>query len=177
MKNKHIKKQLTEGVYKDIILESLYGSESTPSIVGSSVGMEEEEREHKSNPLLPTSHIPSENDHLLDDATELLMMVSGRIMSAKDVSVSPEILQQAVHHIEQADGILAKAGLTAHTELSEMSSFSDVPPGDTWRNMMKVQELQKLLDTTMASKRKLLDSKVLSQVAELLQAAIKILRN
>lgn len=62
-------------------------------------------------------------DDQLNDATELLMMVSGRIMSAKDVpGVQPELIAQAVHHIEQADGLLAKAGLKADgADISDLS--------------------------------------------------------
>ncbi len=49
----------------------------------------------------------------LDDATQLLMLITGRIMSAHGKDVPSEVIQQAVHHIEQADGILAAAGLKA----------------------------------------------------------------
>lgn len=59
------------------------------------------------------------SDSDLDDATELLMMVSGRIMSAQNTAVPSEIIAQAVHHIELADGILASAGLKADADISE----------------------------------------------------------
>jgi len=49
----------------------------------------------------------------LDDATQLLMLITGRIMSAHGKDIPSEVIQKAVHHIEQADGILAAAGLKA----------------------------------------------------------------
>lgn len=49
----------------------------------------------------------------LDDATQLLMLITGRIMSAHGKDVPAKVIQAAVHHIEQADGILAQAGLKA----------------------------------------------------------------
>lgn len=49
----------------------------------------------------------------LDDATQLLMLITGRIMSAHGKNVPAQVIQSAIHHIEQADGILAAAGLKA----------------------------------------------------------------
>lgn len=49
----------------------------------------------------------------LDDATQLLMLISGRIMAAHGKDVPAKAIQAAIHHIEQADGILAAAGLKA----------------------------------------------------------------
>jgi hypothetical protein len=49
----------------------------------------------------------------LDDATQLLMLITGRIMSAHGKDVPSQVIQQAIHHIEQADGILSAAGLKA----------------------------------------------------------------
>lgn len=49
----------------------------------------------------------------LDDATQLLMLITGRIMSAHGQEVPSKVIQAAIHHIEQADGILAAAGLKA----------------------------------------------------------------
>lgn len=64
---------------------------------------------------------PAREDQL-DDATQLLMMVSGRIMSAKEGQLSSEILDQVIHHIEQADGLLDKAGLKADSsDIARMS--------------------------------------------------------
>lgn len=52
-------------------------------------------------------------DSQLDDATQLLMMVAGRIMSAKDKPVPPEVIDQTISSLEQIDGLLAKHGLEA----------------------------------------------------------------
>ena len=69
-----------------------------------------------------TSEVPED---LLDDATHLLMMVSGRIMSAKDTPVDKEIIAQAVHHIEQADQILDNAGLSPnHPDVMRENSLN-----------------------------------------------------
>lgn len=54
------------------------------------------------------------SDSQLDDATELLMLISGRIMSAQGKSIPADIIAKAIEHIEQADGILAAAGLEAN---------------------------------------------------------------
>ena len=67
--------------------------------------------------------MPPVTDDQLDDATQLLMMVSGRIMAAQNTPVSGDVIAQAVHHIEQADGILAKAGLKA--DAADISDISE----------------------------------------------------
>jgi hypothetical protein len=65
--------------------------------------------------------VPASDDQL-DDATQLLMMVSGRIMSAQGTQVPSSVIDAAIHHIEQADGILAKAGLKPdNADISDVS--------------------------------------------------------
>lgn len=49
----------------------------------------------------------------LEDATQLMMMISGRIMAAQESVVASSVIDQVIHHLEQADGLLAKVGLKA----------------------------------------------------------------
>lgn len=53
----------------------------------------------------------SDKDIILDDLTQLLMMISGRIMSAKDKEIPIEILEIIVNQLEQVDGLLSKYNL------------------------------------------------------------------
>lgn len=63
-------------------------------------------------------------DSQLDDATQLLMMVAGRIMAAKDKPVPPEVIDQTISSLEQIDGLLAKHGLEAgDAPLDEMTTL------------------------------------------------------
>jgi len=67
------------------------------------------------------------SDEQLDDATQLLMMVSGRIMSAQGSSIPASVIDAVIHHIEQADGILAKAGLKPdNADISDVSEAKRV---------------------------------------------------
>lgn len=61
-------------------------------------------------------------DDQLDDATQLLMMVTGRVMAAKETPVDGAIIQAAVDQLEQIDGLLSRAGLAAQdSDISQLS--------------------------------------------------------
>jgi len=70
--------------------------------------------------------IPASDDQL-DDATQLLMMVTGRIMAAHGTNVPSSVIDAAIHHIEQADGVLAKAGLKPDN--ADISGISEAKRG------------------------------------------------
>jgi hypothetical protein len=118
---------------------------------------------------LPVGGVP---DDMLDDATELLMMVSGRIMSAKDNPVNPELIAQAVHHIEQADGLLAKAGLKADSEIAGMDEGAGLSPRD-WAVMAIQQQAQEM---KIMAKHSDLDDQSLQAVADGAVALVKKLK-
>lgn len=63
------------------------------------------------------------SEEQLDDATQLMMLVSGRLMAAHETQVSASVIDQVIHHIEQADGLLAKAGLKADS--ADLSGISE----------------------------------------------------
>lgn len=67
------------------------------------------------------------SDEQLDDLTQLLMLVSSRIMAAQGTQVPSSIIDDAIHYIEQADGILAKAGLKPdNANISDVSEVKRV---------------------------------------------------
>lgn len=62
-------------------------------------------------------------DEQLDDATQLLMMISGRVMSAKDKPVPSELMSKVIEQLEQIDGVLDKQGLSSASSLFEAKKF------------------------------------------------------